>query len=390
VATRLDDVTPAVQPPAATGVLAFTLRRSTFFTIALAAGMAGMAALAWKQWRELVVLRAAAGATWGQADLEARLADLRKQNFELRTALSAREMKDRPATAAGTDGVEPKLKPGPDDTALLQHIAALAGGAKDAGSKRDDDLELLATMSELPEFQKLLALERRGAVDVQYAALFKKLKLTPDELARVQSLLADRQSALSDALMGARAQGLTGKEARQVANEVARATQKEINATLKEVLGSPRFNQLQNYERTAPQRATVEHLATRLSYTGAPLTPRQQDQLVQVLATQNAPRTDENGAVIANRKGRVKNQPAATVAPLPGTVAGLGLGSSNGSTVISPGAFNAAQTFLSPRQMSALQRMQQEQEAQQTIGNLLRNGTVSPAPVKIKAAKPKG
>jgi hypothetical protein len=56
--------------------------------------------------------------------------------------------------------------------------------------------------------------------------------------------------------------------------------------------------------------------------------------------------------------------------------------------VISTDAIAAAQSFLSPQQVTALQRMQQEQQAQQTIGNLLRTGTVN-APVKNKP-KPKG
>jgi hypothetical protein len=378
-----------MQPRRSARVLASSLRLPTTLLLALIIAVAGTGGLAWWQWREIVVLRATAAEAQDRSALEARLAELKKRNFELQATLTALRAAPPGTSDAGAgETPKPKLKAESDETVMLAKLAALAVNNGDTASKRDDDLELLAAMSELPEFQKLLALEQRGKVDEKYADLFRKLKLSPEELARVQTLLADRESAFSDALMAARAQGLTGKEARQVANEVARATQKDINGTLKDVLGPQRFGQLQNYERTAPQRETVEQLATRLSYTGAPLTPRQQDQLVQTLASNGAPRTDQNGAPIVNKKGVVQKQPPGTVAPLPGTVAGLGLGASNGTTVISTGAIAAAQSFLSPQQLAALQRMQQEQQAQQTIGNLLRTGTVN-APVKNKP-KPKG
>ena len=204
---------------------------------------------------------------------------------------------------------------------------------------------------------------------------------------RLQGLLADRQNAFADAMLAARDQGLTGPDTRRVANDVARSTQKEITNSLKELLGPQRFNQLQNFERTAPQRETVDQIAQRLSYATTPLSAHQSDQLVQLLATSGPPPAAKNPA--SGRKNAVQEaRPAEPVAALPGSVSGLASDSTN-TVVISNAALAQAQTFLSPQQIAVLQRLQQEQQAQQPLGNLLRNGTVTPPP-KTPPAKGKG
>ncbi|MSU71944.1 MAG: hypothetical protein EXS43_06325 [Opitutus sp.] len=182
-------------------------------------------------------------------------------------------------------------------------LASLAAGEARPDSKREEDLELLAALADLPEFQRMLALQQRGKIDAKFAGLFKKMKLSPEELMRLQGLLADRQNAFADAMLAARDQGLTGPDARRVANDVARSTQKEITNSLKELLGPQRFNQLQNFERTAPQRETVDQIAQRLSYTTTPLSAHQSDQLVQLLATSGPPPAAKNPA--SGRKNAV-------------------------------------------------------------------------------------
>src|SRR6185369_2191716 len=115
--------------------------------------------------------------------------------------------------------------------AALAKLAALTEKDPDGMSKKDEAFELLGAMADMPEFQKLLALEQRGKVDAKFAALFRRLKLSPEEQTRLETLLADKQSAFADAMIAARGQGLTGKDARQLANVVANATEKEINGS---------------------------------------------------------------------------------------------------------------------------------------------------------------
>lgn len=358
------------------------VRLKTFLPLALAAACLGVTLLAWRQWRELTALRAAALSGDERAAFEARLAEFRRRNHQLQSALAALRSGSGRADVGGAAKNEAGA-PRSDEARLL---ASLPAGEARPDSRREEDLELLAALADLPEFQRMLALQQRGKIDAKFAGLFKKMKLSPEELVRLQGLLADRQNAYADAMLAARDQGLTGAEARRVANDVARATQKEITNSLKELLGPQRFNQLQNYERTAPQRETVDQIAQRLSYTSAPLSARQSDQLVQLLATSGPPpaATGTSG----RKRAAPEARPAEPVASLPGSVSGLGIGSTN-TVVISNAALAQAQTFLSPPQVAVLQRLQQEQQAQQTLGNLLRNGTVTPPP-KAPAAKGKG
>jgi hypothetical protein len=361
------------------------LRSKNLLLAILAALVVASVTLAWRQAQELAQLRAATLLGDERANLEARLDQFKRRNLALQAELAALRS-SRSDPGGGTENKSRKPGDGTNaggDSAVLNKLAALAAESG-AASKRDGDLEVLAAMADLPEFQRMMALQQRGKVDEKYAALFKKLKLTPEEQSRLETLLADRQSAFTDALLAARDLGLTGKEARDMASKVANTTQKDVTASIKDLLGPQRFGQLQNYEKTAPQREMVDQLAQRLSYTPTPLSARQQDQLVQALV--NPPQQK----ITTNAKGgqKITILPAAPtmIAPLPGTVAGLGIGSSS-SVAISGAAVAQAQTFLSPQQLAALQRMQQEQQAQQTIGNLLRTGQANPPPA-VKPPKP--
>jgi hypothetical protein len=361
------------------------LRVKSFVFAFLVAALGGATMLAWHQYQELLVLRAAMLNGNDRTALEDRLAKFKRRNYDLEIQLAALH-----AGKAGGDIVadaNTKTANAPEsaaDTAeaiLLADITGLTGGG---GSKHDNDLELLAAMADMPEFQRLLALQQRGKIDAKYAALFKKLKLTPDDLSRLQTLLTDKQSAFADAMIAAKDQGLSGKDARAMASAVARATQKEVDGSIKSMLGPQRYGQYQNYEKTMPQRETVDQLAQRLSYTNTPLSPRQQEQLVQTLAT-SKPTPVVNTTTVNAAGVVVKPTPVSTmVTPLPGTLSSMGISSST-SVVISPTAVANAQKFLNPQQVGALQRMQQEQVAQQTLGNLLRTSTPSP---KVKIAKP--
>ncbi len=349
--------------------------------VTLVLALLGATALAWHQYRELIELRSQLLGNGDRAALEARLQALAKRNVELEAKLAA----TRGAagdTAATTEAEHEGDVEKTADASLLAKVASLDGITFDGGSKADAEFEVLAALADLPEFQKLMALQQRGKIDSKYAALFRKLHLSPEQQQQMERLLGDKQSAFADAMIAAHDQGLTGRHARNLANTVARATQKEIDESIKQLLGQQVYKQYQNYERTLPQRETVDRLAQRLSYTGTPLSSRQQEQLVQTLA--NAARQPAANAGAPAGANGVKPPHAATVvAPLPGPLSGLG--TSTTAAVITPPAISKAQTFLSPQQLTALQQLQQEQQAQQTLSQLLRAKGVKP---NGKPAKP--
>lgn len=352
------------------------MRAKSYVIPALVLSLVGATALAWHQYQELVTLRADALAGEDRRAMDARLADLERHNRELEAKLAAlRAGKIDGADssiAADNSSTDREAKP----AALLTALAEQGGGQFAGESKKDAEMELLGALADLPEFQQLIAMQQRGKIDSKYAALFKKLNLTPEQQQQFETLLADRQSAFADAMIAAHDQGLTGKDARNMAMAVAKSTQKDIDNSIKNMLGTQGYNQYQNYERTMPQRETVNQLAQRLSYTAAPLTPQQQDQLVQTLASSARQQAVAAANAAAATGQKAVRQPV-TVAPLPGQLTSLGIGSSN-SVVIVPAAVSKAQTFLSTQQLAALQQMQQEQNAQQALGNLLRNGGAKP------------
>jgi hypothetical protein len=352
-------------------VIACTLRPNTYLILVLALGLAGTSTLAWQHWQELVALRATSQAARDAGTaLEARLADFRKRNLDLQAQLAAVRLASADAEAASADVKDKAVK----DAATL---VAVAGGARDAvgadgAPKKDDQLELLAALADMPEFQKLLALQQGGQVDTRYAALFKKLHLSPEETLRLESLLTEKQNAVADVMLAVHDQGLTGKDASAVTNQLLRAENQQINASIKDLLGPQRFGQYQTYEQTQPQRQTVDQLAQRLSYTNTPLTPAQSDRLVQVLASNATIKTVDptTGQTVTVRP---------STNPLPGSLTGLGIPSNNYAPITNT-AVAKAESFLAPQQTAALAQMQQAQQAQQTINALVRGGSKPAAP----------
>lgn len=370
-----------MQPPRIRGVIVSILRPKIhgLSVVVLALVFAGASTLAWRQYQELVILRAATLAGDERAAFETRLAELKRHTNDLQAQLATLQLAKNAAESAA-DVAQARATARESAAMERAQIAALL--AKDSGgaSKQDEAFELLGALADTPEFQKLLALEQHGQVDAKYAALFRKLHLNPEDQVRLETLLTDKQSAFADAMIAAHDQGLTGKDARDLANAVANATQKDINASIKDLLGPQDFNQYQSYERTLPQRAVVDQLAQRLSYTAGPLTTGQQDRLVQTLAATAAAPQSIPGASAKNVK------PVPPVAPLPGALAGLGIGSVP-SAPITTTAVAQAQSFLSPQQVAALQQMRQQQQAQQTLNNVL-NGKTPASPATPAAPKP--
>ncbi|HVU32973.1 MAG TPA: hypothetical protein VHE61_06040 [Opitutaceae bacterium] len=347
------------------------MRPKSIVVVALLA-TAALSVLAWRQHLELVQLRGTALAGGDRAALEAQLAKLRNRNRDL-------EAKIRALHSASTDG---GVKTPDEKDAKRKTLAAalLARLGVPGGANGNENLktELLAALSDLPEFQKLVALQQRGAIDGKYAALFHQLNLNPEQRQQFASLLADRQSAFADALLAAHDQGLTGEEARQMALTVARATQKDIDSSMQALLGPQGYSDYQNYQRTMPQRETVNQLQQRLNADGASLTPQQQNQLVQVLA-KTAKQQAAATVAAAAASGEKIPKPRTTMPPVPGPLRGIGIASSN-SGIITSSAVSTSGSFLSPQQVGALQQLQQEQQAQINLTQIVKAGLHHPAP----------
>lgn len=212
----------------------------------------------------------------------------------------------------------------------------------------------IGAMMDIPEMQQLMFMQQRAGLDGRYAALFRQLRLAPADLEKFKNLLVEKQTAVMDVFAAARSQGLGGREGRDEIRQLMQGAQAEIDTQIKGLLGEPAYAQFQEYERTQPQRAVVGQLEQRLSYSDAPLSPAQSEQITRILA-QNSPAD----------AGDTRGMRAFAQAFMgTGSVAGQFIAAGGGrGSMITDAAVAQAQSVLSAPQLAALQEMQREQQA---------------------------
>lgn len=274
------------------------------------------------------------------------------------------------------------------ESALATDETRVAGdNARPAGSvaltQVRPDGGAFANAMNSPEVQQLMAIQQKAGLDGRYAALFKKLNLSPADLEKFKGLLVEKQLAITDVLAAARNQGLTGRGSRDEIRQLVEDTQAEIDGNIRTAMGESAYAEYKNYETTLPQRAVVSQLEQRLSYSSTPLNDTQTEQLVQILAA-NTPATS-NG-----NRGNL-------VAPLVQTFAagnprlGQAVAMMGGTGVpLTDTVIAQAQGVLMPTQVAALQGLQQEQQAAAQLMQQMRstNGR-GPQPSDAPQKKPR-
>lgn len=350
---------------------------------ALAFVTIGASFIAWRQHAELSELRGAALAKDERADLQKRLWHLEKTNRELSDQLAAQR-------AGGRDPDGPPPADGP------------ARGARGGFNPNNPREAAMRDLLARPEVQAMFAAQQKQQIEQRYAALFRLLNLSPEQAERLKTLLAERQSAPQEVLTVAREQGIDPRSDRAAFQKLLTDARDAVDTSIKGLLGDGGFAQLQTYEHTMPQRAIVDQLQQRLSYTPDPLSSAQAEQLVGILAANSPPAT---GAANPNRAaGVARGGPgdSAIVAmrggPDIGAIAGAFLGGGGAMPLIeaglrgpgapiTPAAVNQAQGVLSPPQLSALQQIQQQQQQTQQVRQLF-NETMTANPSGAKGGPP--
>ncbi len=233
--------------------------------------------------------------------------------------------------------------------------SALAGGPR----SRSD----MMAMMDSPEIQQLVSLQSRRMLDTRYAGLFKNLKLSPDELDEFQHLLEEKQNTMRDVVAAMRSQGLTpGRDNADEMQALMRNANAEIDTQIRTTLGDTAYSQYQSYETSQPQRATVDRVQQRLSYSGQPLTDQQASQLLDLMVRVSPPVTESSAA----NGGTLRRAFAA----------GMG----QDAAPITPQVITQASGILSPTQVTALQQIQVEQEAQMQLYRRVRENSTTQRP----------
>jgi len=309
-------------------------KAQNYLIVLLAASTVSAGFIAWDQHHRLSAL---------EADL-------------LKASASAATVKPKPAHVA-------------DNSTKVAAAAALVKTATPANEEsvppannrpRNNRPNFAALMAN-PEFAQAVSLQQRAALDNRYAALFKQLNLSPDQLDKFKSMLIERQNARADVMTAARENGLNPRENRDEINKLVAQAQAEVDANIKTTLGEGVYNQYQHYDATQSQRAIVSQLDQRLSYSSTPLNTTQSNFLVNALIPSGPTETADQGGGF-----------------------GGNWGGNRGTTPITDAVIQQAQSVLTPDQLAALKQLQAEQKAQQRIRDLMRAGEPKPA---VPAAK---
>ena len=199
-----------------------------------------------------------------------------------------------------------------------------------------------------PKYAQAFQQQQKARLDGRYADLFAQLNLPPAALSKLQNLLVEKQNSARDVFMAAREEGFSGREDREQLRELVQITQEEIDAQIRETIGEQNFAALQTYEQTGPQRAMVDQLETRLSYSGTPLNSVQAQALTTILAE----------TATANNQGRSRGGPD--------------FGGSRNDITITDDTIARSQGVLSSDQLESLVALQEEQAAARELSAMMR------------------
>ncbi len=303
----------------------------------------GSSIVAWKSFWKAAQLEAAVVGGDSEADLRRQLAESERRRRELEALVAGRA-----ALREGVTEVAAKEQP-------------TADGAPERGRGPRGGRDAMQAAMDRPEMQRLAALQQKAALDVRFAPLFKSLNLSPEKLATLKDLLAEKEATMMDTMRAAREQGIDPRSDPEGFKKLIAATQAETNSAIKAALGDSAYTQYDQYQATQPQRNVVSQLQQSLSYTSEPLTAAQAEQLVQVIAT-TAPTT---GAVTVGGPGEGGGRGGP-----PG--GGGAVGGTGGTAIVTTAAVAQAQSVLTANQLQALTQIQQLQQAQQQVQALMR------------------
>ncbi len=221
-----------------------------------------------------------------------------------------------------------------------------------------DAIKGISVLMQDPVFIRALMSHQRTLLDSRFAELFRRLELTPDELEKVRELLIEKQNSALDVLMLSH-QDVDLRVASAEVNAAAEMARGEVDEAIALTLGPERYAVFRRYEETLPQRATVQQLAQRLSYSDTPLRSEQAEALVDLMV-------DIGGEVRNALPGvsLVVNPDTQQAVPI---VHGM-----EQSSHITDELLAKSEDVLEPRQVVALRQLRQEQGAAETVVSLAR------------------
>jgi hypothetical protein len=156
-----------------------------------------------------------------------------------------------------------------------------------AAAKTNNPMQGFAAMFKDPKMKELIKSQQKAfmgpMLDKQYAALFQQLNLTPDQTAQLKDLLQNKMLASADAGMSLLDGSADATQRVELAKQIKSQTD-DYDAQIKQFLGDDNYQTFQAYEKTTPDRMTISQFSDQLSGNTTPLSPEQQQQLMQAMS----------------------------------------------------------------------------------------------------------
>ena len=142
-------------------------------------------------------------------------------------------------------------------------------------------------MMKAPGMKEMMKQQNLAQMDMLFGRLFESFQLNPEEKEHFKQLLAARTSAQTEMALKLMDENLTPDQKKQVGADYE-AARKASNEAIRTFLGDENdYKTFEHWEDTQPERAQLEMMGGRshFSTAGEPLTPDQEQRLVDVMAT---------------------------------------------------------------------------------------------------------
>jgi RNA polymerase sigma factor (sigma-70 family) len=167
-----------------------------------------------------------------------------------------------------------------------------------------------------PDYRRLFLEFQRTGNKLTYGRLYRKLGLSPQQIADFEGALIEQMDGFIDAAAAVQSQGISVSDP-SVTQLPTPASVRDADATVRRALGAAGYDEYMAYNRAGMGRFAADSLAKDLFYTNAPLTADQADRLTQVIVanTTSAPRTGLIGPAGNTNWAAVFSQVQAILAP---------------------------------------------------------------------------
>ncbi|MDB6119207.1 MAG: hypothetical protein JWO08_2988 [Verrucomicrobiaceae bacterium] len=147
-----------------------------------------------------------------------------------------------------------------------------------------------------PEVRDTLRKQQDVKIDMTYGSLFQKLSLNGEELDNFKGLLGDQLSNQTELSMKMVDPSLSGIERKSIQDQIASSKQRSEADIRKFLNNEDDYQTYQKWSNTQPERMMLQLGGSAFDSAGAPLSDEQREQLVDTMAdVRNNPPTAPDG-----------------------------------------------------------------------------------------------